>query len=108
MAEDFYLDPHGLKRATTDLRSSGNDLSHEFAKLAGVLADNDECWGTDDIGKAFAKNYVQSAGQLSEGAEITATNMVSTADTADEYSTIFQGLDHESAEELDRTPPPSE
>jgi len=105
MVDEFYLDPQGLARATGDLRSSGKDLSEAYVALSAVLAHNDQCWGTDDIGKGFANKYVKSAGEICQGGDISAKNMISTADVTDQNSTNFQGLDEDSAETLDRTPP---
>ncbi|MEA2687134.1 MAG: hypothetical protein QOE93_2329 [Actinomycetota bacterium] len=107
MAEDFYIDPAGLSRAVGDLRSSGLRLSGAFAKLDVVLKDNHNCWGTDDIGKAFRKNYVQPAGDVVSGSDAAVVNITQMSDVTDQNSTVFQSVDQESAEAIDRKPPPA-
>jgi uncharacterized protein YukE len=101
MAEDFYLDPDKLAQATGALRYANEELSSQLAKLTGVLQQHDGCWGTDDIGKAFAKKYVQPSHDAQAGITATTGGVDATVRNLDSASTQFQGLDEESAQRLD-------
>jgi hypothetical protein len=107
MAEDFYIDPAGLSRAVGGLRSSGLRLTGAFAELSVVLEHNDNCWGTDDIGKAFRTNYVKPAGDVTSGSDAAVVNIAQMSDVTDQNSANFQSVDQESAAAIDRKPPPA-
>jgi uncharacterized protein YukE len=108
MTDDFYIDPAGLSRATGDLRSAGQRLSDAFTELKAVLEQNDNCWGTDEHGKAFRKNYVGPAADVTSGSDAAVVNIAQMADVTDQNSALFQSVDQESAEAIDRKPPPAE
>lgn len=101
MADNFYLDPEGMSRATGKLRDLGNRLEGSFKKLEGVLDQHDGCWGGDDIGKAFEKNYVPAATEARKGAGDAAHAIVQTSDDADKSSKVFQSVDEKEAQRID-------
>ncbi|WP_285631811.1 type VII secretion target [Lentzea sp. NBRC 102530] len=103
MAENFYLDPEGLTSATSKLRSAGDALSRALDELTRKVAENDGCWGSDHIGEAFAKNYVQKAKDLQDGAAGARDGAVQMADLLRQANTAFQDTDAESARKLDQT-----
>ncbi|WP_156753225.1 WXG100 family type VII secretion target [Actinokineospora pegani] len=106
MAEEFRLDPDGLAAGTRKLDAAGTRLTSAVAALNVVLDDHDGCWGTDDIGKAFATNYVQPATDVRTYGADAGTGLVLTAEGLDEASEVFQSVDHDHAARIDRTPPP--
>ncbi|MET0188922.1 MAG: hypothetical protein ABW212_08000 [Pseudonocardia sediminis] len=102
MAENFYLDPDGLKNATNGMRTSGREIKAAFDRLGHTLDDHHGCWGTDDIGTAFGNKYVPSASSFRTDGATGAANFTDMADTADEWSETFQSVDEDNARRIDR------
>jgi hypothetical protein len=103
MGENFRLDPEGLDNANAELLVVGNTFGAAYDNLVLVLDDHHGCWGDDDIGKAFAKNYVDSAREVRDGAKGSVDGIHELHDGVDESSTTFQSVDEESAILIDRS-----
>lgn len=101
MGEQFRLDPEGLADANAELLVTGNTLGRAYDSLVLVLDDHHGCWGDDDIGKAFAKNYVDPATEVRDGAKGSVDGIRELHDGVDESSTTFQSVDEESAIQID-------
>ncbi|UMP06960.1 hypothetical protein [Amycolatopsis sp. EV170708-02-1] len=105
MTDEFYLDPDGASRAAGALRDSGNRLEKSFNALKAVCDHNDQCWGTDEIGAAFANKYVPTATEITVFGATDPKAIVESANNTDKNIDTFEDLDHEAAVRLDRTPP---
>ncbi|WAL66527.1 hypothetical protein ORV05_01530 [Amycolatopsis cynarae] len=103
MAEDFRLDPDRLSAATRRLGALGERLRNSFQTLTRVLDEHDGCWGDDDIGKSFAKNYVPSATQARDGARQATDGIIQLRGDTDKAAKVFQSVDHDSAQRIDET-----
>lgn len=103
MPDDFYLDPAALASEIAALRTTGNALSTAFTALTGVLEDHHGCWGTDDVGEAFAKNYVGSEREFTTNGRATVDGLGAAADGIEESSEVFQSVDRDNAERIDRS-----
>jgi hypothetical protein len=101
MGEKFRLDSEALDSANSEFHIVGETFGRAFDTLAGVLDDHDGCWGTDDIGKAFAKNYVASATEVRGYSKGAVTGMGELYDGVAESSKTFKGVDYDSAVEID-------
>lgn len=102
MPEDFYLDPAALDVEIAALRTTGSTLSAAFTTLTGVLDDHHGCWGTDEIGEAFAKNYVAPEAEFRTNGQATVDGLRDAADGVEESSEVFQSVDQDNAERIDR------
>lgn len=51
------VDPQALRATQPSFTSVADTITTAAAALARAIADEGECWGTDEIGQAFAKNY---------------------------------------------------
>ncbi|MCX2731503.1 WXG100 family type VII secretion target [Saccharopolyspora sp. NFXS83] len=69
MAEDFYLDPDGMHDVNQRIKTAHDELATAFDELTSELAELHGCWGTDDVGKAFEKNYDEPAKNIDEGSK---------------------------------------
>ncbi|GAA5151923.1 MULTISPECIES: hypothetical protein [Amycolatopsis] len=103
MAEKFFLDPAALARETQALRGTGRRLSVAVEKLNAVLDRHDGCWGKDDIGEAFEKNYAASARETRGYNKDAADGIVQVSDDLDKDSELFQSVDEDNAERIDRS-----
>jgi hypothetical protein len=103
MAESFRLDPSGLETANSEFLGTGNTLGDAYDNLILVLDDHHGCWGDDDIGKAFAKNYVTSADEVRTAAKECVDGMHELHEGVTESLETFQSVDEESAIEIDKS-----
>jgi hypothetical protein len=101
MAENFRLDPHALSTANGDFKVVGDTLGDAFHVLTGVLDDHDGCWGSDDIGKAFEKNYKEPAKEVRGYAGDAIEGMVDLHEGVDESKETFESVDYENAKKID-------
>ncbi|MFC9250960.1 hypothetical protein [Amycolatopsis thailandensis] len=101
MAEKFFLDPGGLAEATGRLRALGDRLDQAHRRLADTLHHHDGCWGEDEIGKAFSKNYVPAAANTLEGVREAGPALGAFAGTADKASENFSRVDRDTAARMD-------
>lgn len=103
MGESFRLDPDGLATANDDLRVVGETFGTAYDNLIAVLDDHHGCWGDDDIGKAFAKNYVTPADEVKGAAKECVAGFHDLHDGVAESSETFQSVDHDSAVQIDNS-----
>jgi hypothetical protein len=94
------IDPDAARQQSTRLRASGAKLGSAFQKLKSATTSYDGCWGNDEFGAAFAKNYKPGAdktltycGQLSDG-------VPDAADGIDKAITVLEGTDQNNADSL--------
>jgi len=101
MPDGFYLDPDGLAAATKKINDAGTILGGKLLKLKNVLDQHDGCWGTDDVGQAFAKNYVDGANNIKQGADDASQNMISLAENLNDAAKELEAVDEEQAAAMD-------
>lgn len=101
MAENFRLDPQALSTANGEFKIVGDNLGDAFTVLTGVLDDHDGCWGDDDIGKAFEKNYKEPAKEVRGYAGDAIEGMGELNEGVDESRETFEGVDYENAKKID-------
>lgn len=57
---DFFADPDRLRAVSPQFETLGEDVETALGKLQQGLQAEGKCWGGDDPGKEFEKNYPQS------------------------------------------------
>jgi hypothetical protein len=89
VSEGFWIEPEVVRAAAPAFEQLGHRLDEIFATLRGTLEAEGHCWGFDDYGKAFEKDYLPARDnalefmpQLSEGLTNVGSGLVETADTA--------------------------
>lgn len=67
------IDIDKVTQDAAKISGTTDDYDKLFGALQKVLAETDRCWGDDDTGKAFAKQYVPSVvkfiDQVKEGVQ---------------------------------------
>jgi hypothetical protein len=101
MADEFYLDPAEFRVVSRNLRDAGADLKAAQQRLSDVLEQYTGAWGSDEIGKAFEKNYYENAEKVRIGSGKAAGGIIKTADGAQKSADTLASLDEESARRLD-------
>ncbi|MFE5566584.1 WXG100 family type VII secretion target [Amycolatopsis japonica] len=101
MAEKFRLDPEGVKVAAARLGNLGERLQGAVRDLELTLTERHGCWGSDDIGEAFAKNYVESSDEAREGAQMATEGTVRLRDEIDKTVAFLEQQDEANAARID-------
>ncbi|GAA4531754.1 hypothetical protein [Amycolatopsis samaneae] len=106
MADEFYLDEAAYDGIMTDLQSIGHGIGSSFQTLADVLLEHDGAWGTDDIGKAFAKKYLGEGPDDGARADVVALggveeNLDKSAEIGKKNARNFASVDRETAKKMD-------
>ncbi|KZB83074.1 hypothetical protein [Amycolatopsis regifaucium] len=101
MAETFRLDPEEASAAAARLGALGERLKDSLRALESTLDDRHGCWGQDDIGEAFAKNYVGPAEKTREGAHMAGDGTVQLKDGINKNVSVLRNLDQKSAARID-------
>lgn len=100
MADRFFLDPDAAHAAFARLRTAGEQLLAEHRSLTTILESRHGCWGDDDIGRAFAKNYVDFAAATRTNTELLGENAVAVADYGDGMTDDLVGVDADNARQI--------
>jgi hypothetical protein len=89
VSEGFWIDPAGVRASAPAFTELGQRMDEILATLRGKLESEGHCWGADDYGKAFQKDYLpahdnafQFFPQMSGGLKDIATGLEESADTA--------------------------
>ncbi|WP_280360786.1 hypothetical protein [Nocardia wallacei] len=67
MNDRIRLDPDTLRHDGAQLAELGDRVGRTYARLRHGLAEAEGCWGDDDLGEAFAKDFTPHAEQLLAG-----------------------------------------
>ncbi|MFI1463111.1 hypothetical protein [Nocardia carnea] len=54
---DLYADPAALRATGPRFTAVADDVATAAGRLRGVIEAEGECWGTDQLGQAFSKDY---------------------------------------------------
>ncbi|WP_433663012.1 WXG100 family type VII secretion target [Nocardia sp. CA-128927] len=102
---DFRADPDAL-RAT---RSGFTDVSDRIAaaakNLQRVIDAEGECWGSDQIGRSFAKNYTPSVPKALKGVDGLSKAMNNLGDRMVTTANTLQNRDQANAAKLNQIQP---
>lgn len=87
MDQSLYVDPYELRNTADKLRALAAETTRMVSELKAGLADEGECWGDDEPGKAIGESYVpaldnnmQGFENLIQNIEAMSSNLRATAD----------------------------
>lgn len=63
----FEVNPEALRGASPKFDGSADKLESALAELNGVLQAEGQCWGGDEAGQEFAKQYEPGSQQGTDG-----------------------------------------
>jgi hypothetical protein len=101
VADRFELDESDAHAAGNRAETAGERLLAAHRELVAVLNDREGCWGDDDIGKAFAKNYVGMADGTRENTEILGTNLSDVGEGIRVIASDLADVDEDNARRID-------
>ncbi|MFR9731795.1 WXG100 family type VII secretion target [Saccharopolyspora sp. MS10] len=103
MAEDFYLDPDGMRSANQRIKTAHDEMATAFDELEAELSELYGCWGTDDVGKAFQKNYEEPEGNIKDGSKALIEGIDEFTGSIDEAVEEFIEVDKQNRENINNT-----
>ena len=90
MSGEFWVDTEQLRAAAPAFEQLGERMDTIFTTLRGKLEAEGHCWGNDDYGRAFEKDYkpgrdnaMQFFPQMSAGLKDITSGLMEGSDTAD-------------------------
>jgi uncharacterized protein YukE len=94
MPDGFNVQTDRLRRGAGGFGSSGDALSQAGTTLGSALDAQGQCWGNDESGQTFAKDYVPNSqkirdafGSLAEALQAIKTALDESANTYDNVET---------------------
>jgi len=97
------VDPQALRATQPSFTSVADTITTAAAALARVIADEGECWGNDEIGQAFAKNYTPGVDSGQQAVTGLATVMTQLGANLVTIATTLEAQDAGTAGALGRT-----
>jgi WXG100 family type VII secretion target len=99
----FQVDVAGLRRGAAQFSAAGDALDGVLKALSSALSADDGCWGGDESGQAFAKEYVPNA----KGTADAFTNLTKALHDirtgVDQSADAYEGSDQGNASGISKT-----
>ncbi|MGW0516518.1 WXG100 family type VII secretion target [Crossiella sp. NPDC003009] len=90
----------GIRAGAGRLSRVGDDLAKAATSLQSALTGEGQCWGNDESGQAFAKDYVPAADAVSKGIADVAQGLINVAKGLNDQATTMEQADTGSAANL--------
>ncbi|MBP2476137.1 uncharacterized protein YukE [Crossiella equi] len=103
MAGKTRQNAEGIRAGASKLGHVGEDLVKAAQALQQALAGEGQCWGNDESGQSFAKDYVPAADAVSKGMAGIAEGLVNTAKGLVDQATTMEQTDTGNADSLKRS-----
>lgn len=101
MADDrTMLDSDRAAEENRKLRQVGSRFKDAVGKIKADAQRYDGCWGGDELGQAFAKNYVPNATQTLKDVDTVQSNVTTVADNVDQIVKELRKVDQDHANRL--------
>ncbi|MFD3509567.1 type VII secretion target [Nocardia sp. NPDC058666] len=94
------VDPDGLRNTQPGFASVASTITTAARALAAVIAAEGECWGGDEVGAAFAKNYTPGVEPGQKAVTGLATTMTQLGENMVTIANAFQAQDTNHAGEI--------
>lgn len=101
VADRFELDEDEAIRAGERAESAGDRLKKAHGNLDSLLSARHGCWGTDDIGKAFEKSYLEYADPLRKNTGPLGENFSGVGEFTTGMAQEFRKVDDDNADQID-------
>jgi uncharacterized protein YukE len=96
-----------VNAAAVDLEKIADDLRQALDQLKATCERLHGCWGEDEFGEKFAKNYLPAADEILKQSAISAEDLDKVAANLKTVAKEFQKVDQEGGESLELTDSPA-
>jgi WXG100 family type VII secretion target len=97
MPDGFEVQPDRLRAGASGFGGAGDALSTAGTTLGSALDAQGQCWGNDESGQTFAKDYVPNAQQVREAFGSLAQALQAIKTALDESANSYEGTDNSGA-----------
>ncbi|GAA4613552.1 WXG100 family type VII secretion target [Saccharopolyspora hordei] len=67
MSDQLRMQPEEIRAGGKKIGDAGEDLEQVMTKLKAALDAEGECWGNDEAGQTFGKDYTQGRDSVFDG-----------------------------------------
>lgn len=99
----FQVDVQGLRQGGTQFTSAADALDGVFKALDTALGGEGTCWGGDESGQAFAKEYVPNAKATADAFKSLTTALNGIRTGIDQSADAYEGSDKGNASGISKT-----
>lgn len=96
-SDGFTVDPARMRTGATKFDTAADMLEDACARLESGLAAQGECWGGDESGQEFAKDYVPGQQQAVEAFRSLAQALRNVRSNVDANATAHESTDQAGA-----------
>lgn len=97
------MDPVRVRSAATKFDAAGDQLDQAHQKLEHALQAQGDCWGHDEAGNGFAKDYVPGAQGINDAIKSIVEAMHSLREQVQGAANDFEHVDTSNASDLGKS-----
>jgi uncharacterized protein YukE len=97
MPDGFTVQPDRIRAGATGVGGAGDALSTAGTTLGGALDAQGQCWGNDESGQSFAKDYVPNSQKVRDAFGSLSEALQAIKKALDESANAYEGVDSTSA-----------
>jgi hypothetical protein len=101
----FQLDPDIVQAHIQTLRDAGDRFNDQLNQWRNTLQQQDGCWGNDDTGQNFAKQFVPQEQQADQIVDPTHQWFQGVGNMMNKMSSGFQDQDEDNASQISSLDP---
>lgn len=99
----FQVDVQGMRQGGTQFSSAADALDGVFKALDSALSGEGTCWGGDESGQAFAKEYVPNAKATGDAFKNLTTALGDIRKGVDQSADAYEGSDQGNSAGISKT-----
>lgn len=99
----FQVDVQGLRQGGTQFTAAAEALDGVFKTLDSALSGEGTCWGGDESGQTFAKEYVPNAKATADAFKGLTTALGEIRKGIDQSADAYEGSDQGNAAGISKT-----
>ncbi|WNV90765.1 WXG100 family type VII secretion target [Umezawaea sp. Da 62-37] len=99
----FEVDVQGLRQGGTQFSSAADALGSVFQALDSALSGEGQCWGGDESGQTFAKEYVPNAKATADAFKNLTTALGDIRTGIDQSADAYEGSDQGNSAGISKT-----
>lgn len=100
MADGMKVDHEALRKRTHKFEDAAKRLAKAFEDLESVKQAEGNCWGADDPGEKFEKDYTKAVEESEKGRKYLVENLGATKTELDKVADQWESDDEGSADNI--------
>lgn len=99
------VDPEALRSAAPKVAATSDAVGDVLDKLTAAIEAEGDCWGTDDSGQAFAKDYSPAVEQVRDGLDNAVTMLEQVHEELTDTAATWESSDQQGSSTISAVPP---